>query len=81
MANLLYDFEHKGYLGKVVIDPDSDVISGYVVNMDKAGLSFRGGTVTAAKRDFEATIDDYLAYCQDEGIEAEVPKTLANAGY
>lgn len=79
MADSLYDFEYKGYFGKVVIDPDSDVISGYAVNMDKAGLSFKGETVTAAKRDFEATIDDYLDYCQEEGIDAEVPKALANA--
>ena len=73
-----YDFEYQGYLGKVVIDPESDIISGYVVNMDKAGFSFRGETVTAAKADFRATVDDYLNYCEEESITPEAPKVLAS---
>ena len=82
-----FDFEHKGYLGKVVIDPDSDSplerlrhrISGYVTNMDRAGMSFSGNSVTQAKADFVATIDDYLAYCAEEGIEVELPKVASLA--
>ncbi len=74
-----FDFDYKGYLGKVVIDPDSDLISGYVINLSKAGLSFQGESVTQAKADFIATVDDYLAYCAEEGIDAEQPKATVLA--
>ena len=44
-----HDFESRGFLAKVVRDPSDNGISGYVANMNKAGLSFRGDTIAAAK--------------------------------
>lgn len=73
------DFGHRGYLEKVMIDPDSGIISGYVTNMNKSGISFRGESITQAKANFIETVEDYLAYCAAESIEAEQPKTTGLA--
>ena len=70
-------FEYKGYVGRLTIDADDNLIYGLVINIERDTITFRGETPAETKQDFQETIDEYLADCITDGIEADVPKVLA----
>lgn len=72
-------FEYKGYIGRLTVDADDNLIHGLVINVERDTITFRGETPAATKQDFEETIDEYLSDCLSDGIDADVPKVLATA--
>ena len=66
-------FQHKGFIGKVEIDEDEKMLVGNVINLAKDGITFAGKTVEEAEEDFRGAVDDYLAWAEEEGFEAEKP--------
>ena len=72
-------FEYKGYIGRLTIDADDNLIYGLVINVDRDTITFRGKTPAETKQDFQETIDEYLADCATDGITPDVPKVLAQA--
>ena len=63
---------YKGYIGVAYVDDDADVIRGNVVNT-RDTITFQGKTVSAARRAFRESVDDYLAFCASLGEPPEKP--------
>ena len=63
---------YKGYIGKVEYDDENRVFTGNVVNV-KTVITFHGSTVDELEEDFKASVDDYLQWCKEDGIEPEKP--------
>ncbi len=63
---------YKGYIGKVEYDDANRVFTGSVVNI-KTVITFHGSTVDEIEEEFKASVDDYLAWCKEDGIEPEKP--------
>ena len=64
--------EYKGYLGSVEYDADAKIFHGDVVNT-KDVITFQGTTVDEIERAFKDSVDDYAAWCAEEGVEPEKP--------
>ena len=63
--------KYKGFIGKMEIDEDEDIIYGRVINLAKDGITFGGNTVPEAREDFERAVDDYLEWAQEDGFKPE----------
>lgn len=69
MKNLLY----KGYSG-VVIDMDfsSGLIHGEVLLLNDV-VTFKADNPKNLAKEFKKSIDDYLAFCEEDGVEPNKP--------
>ena len=63
---------YKGYIGKVEYDDENRVFSGTVINV-KTVITFYGSTVDEIENEFKLSVDDYLEWCREDGIEPEKP--------
>lgn len=70
-------FEYRGYIGRLTVDAEDNLIHGLVINVDRDTITFRGETPAETRQDFQETIDEYLADCTADGIEPDTPKVLA----
>ena len=64
--------EYKGYLGTVEYDAQAKIIHGDVINT-KDVITFQGTTVKEIEKAFKDSVDDYIAWCAEEGVEPEKP--------
>jgi predicted HicB family RNase H-like nuclease len=64
--------EYKGYMGIVEYDDDAKLFHGDVINTRDV-ITFQGTTVKEIERAFKDSVDDYLAWCSEEGTEPERP--------
>jgi len=64
--------EYKGYVGVVEYDSEARLFHGDVVNTRDV-LTFQGRTVDEIDRAFKDSIDDYLSWCREDGVEPEKP--------
>jgi predicted HicB family RNase H-like nuclease len=64
--------EYKGYMGIVEYDDDAKLFYGDVINTRDV-ITFQGTTVEEIERAFKDSVDDYLAWCGEEGTEPERP--------
>ena len=62
--------EYKGYIGSVEFSAEDELFFGKVTGI-RALISYEGTTAHELVDDFHAAVDDYLALCEAEGIEAE----------
>lgn len=63
---------YKGFIGVVEYDDDARIFSGEVINT-RTVITFQGTTVDEIEKEFHASVDDYLAWCQEDGVEPEKP--------
>ena len=63
---------YKGYIGKVEYDDENRVFTGSVINI-KAVITFHGSTVDELETEFKTSVDDYLEWCREDGVEPEKP--------
>ena len=63
---------YKNYRAEVEIDPDAKVLAGRVLYLRDV-IVFEGETVEDAERQFQVSVDDYLAWCAERGKEPEKP--------
>ena len=63
---------YKGYIGKVEFDDENRVFSGTVINT-RTVITFHGTTVDELEKEFQASVDDYLEWCKEDGVEPEKP--------
>lgn len=61
---------YKGYLGSVAYSEKDNVFFGKIEGINGL-VNFEGESVKELTEAFHEAVDDYLAYCQDEGIEPE----------
>ena len=64
--------EYKGYFGSVEYDADAKIFHGDVINTRDV-ITFQGTTVKEIEKSFKESIDDYINWCEEEGVEPEKP--------
>jgi len=64
--------EYKGYLGTVEYDAQAKIFHGDIINTRDV-ITFQGRTVREIERAFRGSIDDYIAWCKEDGVEPEKP--------
>lgn len=66
-ANTMNTMTYKGYLGSVAFSEKDQVFFGKIEGIN-ALVNFEGESVKELTESFHQAVDDYLAYCEDEGI-------------
>ena len=61
---------YKGYLGSVAYSDKDQVFFGKIEGINGL-VNFEGESVKELTAAFHEAVDDYLAYCEDEGIEPD----------
>ncbi len=61
---------YKGYIGSVSYSDKDQVFFGKIEGINGL-VNFEGESVKELTEAFHEAVDDYLAYCQDEGIEPD----------
>ena len=64
--------EYKGYLGIVEFDAEARIFHGDIINTRDV-ITFQGTTVKEIEKAFKESIDDYIDWCKEEGVEPEKP--------
>jgi len=61
---------YKGYIGEVEYDDEFHIFAGRVVNTASI-ITFQATTEGEIKKEFRASVDDYLKWCHEDGVEPE----------
>jgi predicted HicB family RNase H-like nuclease len=64
--------EYKGYFGAVEYDAEAKIFHGDIINTRDV-ITFQGKTVNEIEKAFKESINDYIAWCEEEGVEPEKP--------
>jgi len=66
--------EYKGYLASVEFDDSADVLHGRVVNSGSYPIAtFEATETRELRREFERSVDEYLKWCEEDGVEPRKP--------
>ena len=66
--------EYKGYIGEVVYDDQAEVLHARVINSGPYPIANAEATdVEGIKREFRISIDVYLEWCAEDGVEPVAP--------
>lgn len=66
--------EYKGYLATIEYDDSVGLLHGKVVNAGPYPIvTFEASDVEGLKREFQISIEDYLAWCKEDGAEPQRP--------
>jgi predicted HicB family RNase H-like nuclease len=63
---------YKGYTAHVEVDPEDGGFHGRVDNIEHV-VTFEADTLEAAEREFRISVDDYLEWCAEDGVEPNRP--------
>ena len=66
--------KYKGYTGSVEYSEEDKCLFGEVQGMAKDSITYEGSTVEELTEDFEGAVDDYLALCDEKGIEPRITR-------
>lgn len=64
--------EYKGYIGHVEYDDEAMTFHGEIINTQDV-ITFQGESVETLKREFEKSVDVYLAFCAKLNKEPNKP--------
>jgi predicted HicB family RNase H-like nuclease len=64
--------EYKGYVGIVEYDTEAKLFHGDIMNTRDV-ITFQGTTAMEIEKAFRESVEDYLAWCKEEGMEPEKP--------
>ncbi|MYK88792.1 MAG: type II toxin-antitoxin system HicB family antitoxin [Acidobacteria bacterium] len=66
--------EYKGYVAAIEFDDSVDRLHGRVVNSGPYPIAtFEATDVDGIRREFQRSIDEYLASCKEDGVEPRKP--------
>ena len=66
--------EYKGYIATIEYDDSVEMLHGEVINAAPYPIvTFEAHDVESLKREFRVSIDDYLAWCEEDGVEPRRP--------
>ncbi len=66
--------EYRGYVAAVEFDESAEILHGRVVNSGSYPIAtFEAKDTNALRREFERSIDEYLAWCEEDGVEPRKP--------
>ena len=72
--------EYKGYVAKIEYDESASSLHGYVANSGPYSIAnFYGNDVAELKREFAASVDAYLASCEEDAVDPTKPHTPQGA--
>lgn len=61
---------YKGYIGSIKVSEEDNCLFGKVLALPHdTMITYEGETVAELREDFHSAVDDYLAHCEEEGIE------------
>jgi predicted HicB family RNase H-like nuclease len=63
---------YKGYTASVEVDVEAGILFGRVLDI-KDVVTFKAKTVEEVVREFQNSVDDYLAFCDELGEEPDKP--------
>ena len=63
---------YKGYKASVAYDDEAEMLHGEVLG-PKSVITFQATSIEQLKREFAFSVDDYLAFCAERGIEPDKP--------
>jgi predicted HicB family RNase H-like nuclease len=66
------NLQYKGYIGRVEIDEERGVLWGKVINT-RDTITFEGQTVEEVRQAFQDSVEDYLEFCKEKGVEPDKP--------
>ncbi len=64
--------QYKGYIAKVEHDPDAMIFHGSVVGIRDV-VTFQSDTAKGLQREFQASVEDYIAFCRQRGESPDKP--------
>ena len=66
--------EYKGYLASVEFDESADILHGRVVNSGAYPIAtFEAADTKTLRQEFKRSIDEYLAWCEEDGVRPKRP--------
>ena len=66
--------EYKGYVAAVEFDDSIDVLHGRIVNSGPYPIAtFEATDARELRREFEQSVDEYLKWCEEDGVEPKRP--------
>ena len=66
--------EYKGYIATVEYDDSIDLLHGEVINAAPYPIvTFEAADLEGLKREFRISVEDYLAWCKEDGVKPEPP--------
>ncbi len=66
--------EYKGYVAAISYDDATDMLHGRIVNSGSYSIvTFAASDVAGLKREFEISVDEYLAGCHEDGVDPVKP--------
>ena len=66
--------EYRGYVAAVEFDDSADILHGRVVNSGSYPVAtFEATDARELRREFERSVDEYLAWCEEDGVEPRRP--------
>ena len=66
--------EYRGYVAAVEFDDSADILHGRVVNSGPYPVAtFEATDARELRREFERSVDEYLAWCEEDGVEPRRP--------
>ena len=63
---------YKGYTAEIEVDIEAGILFGRVIDI-KDVVTFKGKTVEEVRAEFQNSVDDYLAFCEELGEEPDKP--------
>lgn len=63
---------YKDYVARVVYDDSIDALHGEVLNILDT-ITFQGKSIAGLRKAFEESVEDYIAFCKEEGVNPEKP--------
>src|ERR1700733_9578382 len=63
---------YKGYVGTIELDFESKVLHGKVIGVRDI-ITYEGDTLQELEEAFKGSLDDYLAFCKEQGDSPEKP--------
>ena len=66
--------EYKGYVAAVEFDDSIDVLHGRIVNSGPYPIAtFEATDARQLRKEFEQSVDEYLMWCEEDGVEPKRP--------
>ena len=66
--------EYRGYVAEVEFDDSVDVLHGRIVNSGPYPIAtFEATDARELRREFERSVDEYLKWCEEDGVEPRRP--------
>ncbi|WP_419933951.1 type II toxin-antitoxin system HicB family antitoxin [Candidatus Palauibacter sp.] len=66
--------KYRGYLAAVEFDHSNDMLHGRVINSGPYPIAtFEVTDTRQLRREFHRSIDEYLAWCEEDGVEPKQP--------